>query len=144
MNKVCPVVQRKRNGQTEILVFRHPLAGTQLVKGTVEPGEANRNAAERELAEEAGVALMAGRQLLVWQLSCGAPVWHIYLMQNGDHLPDTWTHYCADDKGHLFSFYWHPLWEIPDASWHPIFVAALAVIREAWPEIEPGAQTNAI
>lgn len=139
MNKVCPVVQRKRSSQTEILVFRHPLAGTQLIKGTVESGEASRKAAERELFEESGMVLMAGCRLFEWQQNRDAPVWHIYLMQNGDHLPDTWSHYCADDSGHLFSFYWHPLWKVPDASWHPIFVDALGAIREAWPEIEFGA-----
>ncbi len=34
IDKVCPVVLRKQN--QEILLFQHPLAGIQLVKGTVE------------------------------------------------------------------------------------------------------------
>lgn len=34
-NKACPVVLR-HSTELEILAFRHPLAGLQLVKGTVE------------------------------------------------------------------------------------------------------------
>ncbi|MEF1341314.1 DNA mismatch repair protein MutT, partial [Vibrio rotiferianus] len=34
VDKVCPLVLRNQN--SEILLFKHPLAGIQLVKGTVE------------------------------------------------------------------------------------------------------------
>jgi hypothetical protein len=37
-NKACPVILRRRN-QLEILLFEHPLAGVQLVKGTIERSE---------------------------------------------------------------------------------------------------------
>jgi hypothetical protein len=37
MKKACPIVLHNRNNHQEILVFNHPLAGSQLVKGTVEP-----------------------------------------------------------------------------------------------------------
>ena len=36
-------------------MFRHPLAGIQLVKGTVEPSENPADAARRELFEESGL-----------------------------------------------------------------------------------------
>ena len=36
-------------------MFRHPLAGIQLVKGTVEPSEKPADAARRELFEESGL-----------------------------------------------------------------------------------------
>ena len=36
-------------------MFRHPLAGIQLVKGTVEPSESPEDAARRELFEESGL-----------------------------------------------------------------------------------------
>lgn len=55
VDKVCPVVLRQGNEGTEILVFRHPLAGVQLVKGTREAGESIAQAALRELAEESGI-----------------------------------------------------------------------------------------
>jgi hypothetical protein len=37
MKKACPIVLRNRNNHQKILVFKHPLAGIQLVKDTVEP-----------------------------------------------------------------------------------------------------------
>jgi len=36
-------------------MFRHPLAGIQLAKGTVEPSESPADAARRELFEESGL-----------------------------------------------------------------------------------------
>ena len=42
-------------------MFRHPLAGIQLVKGTVEPSENPADAARRELFEESG---LVSKQLL--------------------------------------------------------------------------------
>ena len=130
MNKACPVVIRKRNDQLEILVFRHPLSGVQLVKGTIESGESSLEGAERELQEEAGITLSAEHQLLEWQRYPGEPIWAICLMESGDDLPDEWSHHCNDDGGHMFQFFWHPLRESPDSQWHPVFVDALDVIRK--------------
>ena len=53
--KACPVVLRRTADRIEILAFRHPLAGCQLVKGTIEVEETIQHAAERELHEETGV-----------------------------------------------------------------------------------------
>jgi 8-oxo-dGTP pyrophosphatase MutT (NUDIX family) len=53
--KACPVIVRRTAGGVEILAFRHPKAGCQLVKGTIEPAESVRRAAERELQEESGI-----------------------------------------------------------------------------------------
>jgi len=39
VQKVCPIVSLCSNATREILMFRHPLAGIQLVKGTVEPSK---------------------------------------------------------------------------------------------------------
>lgn len=49
MNKVCPVILRKNNNILEILLFKHPTAGIQLVKGTIEKSEPVFQAAIREL-----------------------------------------------------------------------------------------------
>lgn len=51
-------------------------------------------------------------------------------MEPGDHLPDHWEHYCEDDGGHVFQYFWHPLSLPPNSEWHPIFTDALTVIRE--------------
>lgn len=75
MDKACPIVVRHIEEQSEILVFSHPLAGTQLVKGSIEAGESSMEASERELMEEAGVALKAQYQLLEWQRYPNEPVW---------------------------------------------------------------------
>lgn len=46
VDKVCPLVLRKQN--REILLFKHPLAGVQLVKGTVEPFDCDFLSAAKE------------------------------------------------------------------------------------------------
>lgn len=130
MNKACPVVVRNREDQFEVLVFRHPIAGIQLVKGTVEPGESSRSASERELEEEAGIKLKAEHLLLEWRRNPGDSTWAIWLMEQGDHLPNCWDHYCEDDGGRLFHYFWHPLSLSTDSEWHPVFVDALTAIRE--------------
>lgn len=131
MAKACPVVLRKRDHQLEILVFRHPLAGVQLIKGTIESGESGLSASERELREEAGVMLKAERQLVEWQWRSGEPMWKVCVMEAGNSLPDHWDHFCEDDGGHVFQCFWHPLSHEPSSEWHPIFVDALAAIRNA-------------
>ena len=57
MNKVCPVILRKNNNTLEILLFKHPTAGIQLVKGTIEKSEPVFQAAIRELYEESGIVV---------------------------------------------------------------------------------------
>ncbi|MDR2306017.1 MAG: NUDIX domain-containing protein [Paucimonas sp.] len=53
-NKACPVVLSS-SLPIRFLLFRLPLAGTQLVKGTIEHGELPREAALRELTEKSGI-----------------------------------------------------------------------------------------
>ena len=130
IEKACPVVLRQRGG-VEVLAFVHPRAGNQLVKGTLAPGESADAAAVRELHEEAGV--LAARSTGSWGVSAdivAGEVWHFVRVAPPD-LPDDWTHWCADDGGHDFAFFWFPLHEAPDERWHPTFVRALAFIREA-------------
>ncbi|WP_318653947.1 NUDIX domain-containing protein [Pseudomonas sp. Y24-6] len=54
-NKACPVILSGIPG-AHILLFRHPIAGVQLVKGTIEKDETPAQAALRELSEESGIA----------------------------------------------------------------------------------------
>lgn len=53
-DKVCPIVLRQNKGRIDILLFQHPNAGIQLVKGTPEAGEDLLHASLRELWEESG------------------------------------------------------------------------------------------
>lgn len=39
IEKVVPIIIRDKNHQKEILIFKHPITGIQIVKGTVEKNE---------------------------------------------------------------------------------------------------------
>ena len=127
--KACPVVLRNTKHSKEILVFRHPLAGIQLVKGTVEKEESIPDAALRELKEESGIrAASIIRNLGSWQATDNEQTWHFFICEV-PKLPNTWKHFTKDDGGHEFSFFWHPLKEPTSSEWHPIFVKALRFIK---------------
>lgn len=126
--KACPIVLRR----DELLVFRHPLAGVQLVKGTIEPNESPEHAALRELAEESGIVdAELGETIAVWDAEDEGQSWAIVEVRSRAALPDRWTHFTKDGGGHEFAFFWHPLAGEPTNEWHPVFVRALAVVR-AW------------
>ncbi|MCO8251995.1 MULTISPECIES: NUDIX domain-containing protein [Comamonas] len=126
-SKACPVVIRGQ-GSIEILAFEHPLAGLQLVKGTIEPGENSREAALRELREESG--LEASEVLLdlgIWASGYEDQIWAFHLC-DVRHSPESWTHQTSDDGGHDFKFFWHPLAQPPNERWHWVFQGALKYI----------------
>lgn len=118
--KVCPVVLRR----AAVLAFRHPRAGRQLVKGTPEAGELPAGTAARELAEESGLHLAPRLHLVRARVGAPGIVWDFVLMDRGSG-PDVWTHHYADDGGHAFRFFWHPLTARPGRGWHPVHVHAL-------------------
>jgi ADP-ribose pyrophosphatase YjhB (NUDIX family) len=132
--KACPVIVRRTADGIEILAFRHPLAGCQLVKGTIEADEPVHCAAERELLEESGIAGRAVADLGVLQMSDPAQIWHFVLCEAAgagtlpETLPESWTHHTSDGGGLDFAFFWHPLHQEPDDNWHPVFRQALAFI----------------
>lgn len=103
IGKACVLLTRR--GGTDLLLFSLPLAGWQLVKGTIEPGERAADAAAREFAEETGHPPPP-------LTPCGVAehlpdqTW-AFFHGHGDALPDRWTHRCADDGGQVFSFHWH-------------------------------------
>ena len=76
-NKACPVFLSSIPG-AHILLFRHPIAGVQLVKGTIEKGETPAETALRELSEESGITDAS----LVSDMGC----W------DAEHLDQTWSH----------------------------------------------------
>jgi 8-oxo-dGTP pyrophosphatase MutT (NUDIX family) len=130
--KVCPVVIRGGGADRQILVFRHPLAGVQLVKGTIELDEKPGPAALRELREESGIetAQVSG-SLGIWDSGHDGQIWEFVGVRVPRLLPDRWTHRAPDDGGHEFEFFWHDLAQSPSAEWHPLFVAALEFIRDS-------------
>jgi 8-oxo-dGTP pyrophosphatase MutT (NUDIX family) len=139
--KACPVVVRHRHGTVEILAFRHPSAGLQLVKGGIEPGEASSAAALRELWEEAGVyQARVERDLGIWDSGIEGQVWAFYLVKATTTLPDTWSHRTNDDGGQIFQFFWHDLSSSPSSEWHLLFRGALKHLSEG---IRPGIGTAA-
>ncbi|MBF4560115.1 NUDIX domain-containing protein [Pseudomonas sp. p50] len=54
-DKACAVILSSEQ-HPRILLFHHPQAGVQLVKGSIERGETPNRAALRELAEESGIS----------------------------------------------------------------------------------------
>ena len=129
VQKAVPIVIRRRSS-LEILAFRHPLAGSQLVKGTIEEGEEPASAALRELAEESGIREAAVESAL-GRLAFPeiGQNWHFYLCRVACSLAEEWTFFTQDDGGHLFQFFWHGLETAPDRSWHRDFLPALSFVR---------------
>nr|WP_281686953.1 NUDIX domain-containing protein [Pseudomonas citronellolis] len=130
-NKVCPVLVRRRN-ELQVLAFRHPRAGLQLVKGTLESGESPASGALRELCEESGIGdAQVLAELGSWDSGFTGQVWSFQLCQAARALPERWTHHAEDDGGHDFIFFfWQSLADIPGPDWHPLFQGALAWLRQ--------------
>ena len=110
------------------LAFHHPTAGTQLVKGTVNPGETPLKAAARALWEETGLTVRAG--LLLGHSTGIVPGedWHFALLRPAPPVPDRWSHQTRDDHGHVF----HCVWQTLDAphSFEDHFDRAWQAIRQ--------------
>lgn len=130
VHKVAPIVLRRRSEGLEILAFRHPRAGIQLVKGTWEEGEGGEEASLRELAEESGIEnATVERELGQLPFRRIRQHWHFYLCRPQGQLPDRWTFFTHDGGGHLFDFFWHELHQPPGCGWHADFRRALAHVR---------------
>ncbi|GAB5415012.1 MAG: NUDIX domain-containing protein [Congregibacter sp.] len=119
-----------RKGGTEILVFRHPLAGIQLAKGTLKPNEPIDIACARELQEESGLRAAVKFSLGESFNHSNQRMWHYRVMDTEPGMMDKWTHWCSDDGGHEFEFFWVGLHDANGAAMHDIFVEALAYIRK--------------
>ena len=131
--KVCPIVFRRADGAVQLLAFKHPTAGNQFVKGTIEEGEPAAQAARRELREESGIRV-AARLIELGRTPIGeeGTVWHFFAAE-GRGLPLSWDHRTEDDHGHVFLFFWHPLADDLDEDWHPPFHEALEAVRRWLP-----------
>ena len=126
-HKAVPLLLRATGATTEVLAFRHPQAGLQLVKGTIHVGESAKDAALRELAEESGLQETSfTRDLGTWASGYEGQTWHFQQVQCRATAPETWEHFTQDGGGQVFHFFWHPLRSAPSPEWHPVYQAALA------------------
>jgi 8-oxo-dGTP pyrophosphatase MutT (NUDIX family) len=128
VRKACPIVLRHGQPGVQILLFVHPLAGIQLVKGTIDTGESDETAALRELREESGVEATIERRLGSWDASFENQVWALLVCSPTRMLPDGWTHRTQDDSGHDFRFFWHPLHQELTDDHYPVYRRALQSI----------------
>lgn len=128
-NKVCPVLIRKKDDDWQILAFHHPLAGDQLVKGTIEENENPEIAVLRELTEESGIAsAKIVKDLGVWKTGFENQIWSIFLCE-ADNLLDEWTFHASDDGGQNFVFFWHSL-NAGSGEFHPLYQDAMKWIKD--------------
>ncbi|MNJ31010.1 dihydroneopterin triphosphate pyrophosphatase [compost metagenome] len=130
-NKACAVVLSPAP-HPRILLFRHPQAGVQLVKGTIEKDETPAQAALRELQEESGIrAAHVSSDLGCWDAGHLDQIWSFHLCQAHAPLPEQWSHHTLDDNGHCFEFFWASLDRLPYADCHPVFCRALEFVTTA-------------
>ncbi|MBS8225546.1 NUDIX domain-containing protein [Vannielia litorea] len=123
----------------ELLIFRHPLTGDQLPKGTIEPGEGPATAAIRELQEESGLSLAAptaiGTWHRPWEEGYTAPqLWHLFTFEAPPGLPDTWDHMAEGspaEAGLIFSYRWAPLTPALADAMRPLFAPVVRLILQA-------------
>ena len=131
MNRACPVVLRNKNNQLELLAFKHPKGGSQLVKGNIKKGESLESACIRELEEESGIQAQVVRQIGVWDSNFKNQIWGFCLMHYEGLQPDTWEFDTHDDGGHIFSFFWQPLNSQLNDSWNEVYTNAFQYIKNA-------------
>ena len=130
VHKACPVILRNREGTWQILAFRHPKAGTQLVKGTVEEDERPEETVLRELAEESGLEqTVIVQKIGTLGFRATKQHWHLFLCQPLVAPQEEWSFFTKDGGGQRFHFFWHELAAEPDETWHPQFRSALRFIR---------------
>lgn len=112
VQKVCAYITR---GDGELLVFEGPgHDGLQIPKGTVEPGEAPREALFREVIEESGLGALASTRHLssdVWTRRQSPPKRYVrHFFHATVYEPrDSWSHVVTGDgeeAGETFEFSW--------------------------------------
>lgn len=123
IHKVCPCIFDQGSSNIHLLVFKHPTAGNQLVKGTVEDNETLNHATLRELKEESGISsakIIKHLDTIDFLIKGGAnengPLelnrWHLYEVQTDQKLPKSWKHKAYGSKeedGLTFKFFWQEL-----------------------------------
>ena len=112
VRKACAYVTRKSG---ELLVFEGPdHEGYQIPKGTVEEGEAPRQAVYREIAEESGIGRVGPVRHLASDVRCrreSPPRWYVrsFFHARVHDAHDRWRHLVTDggaEHGREFVFSW--------------------------------------
>ncbi|MFF2496774.1 NUDIX domain-containing protein [Peribacillus sp. NPDC058075] len=114
IKKAYGYVTRIHNGETQVLVFQHPIreAGIQIPKGTVKPQEDPYQAVIREMKEETGLENFHVEKLIAedfWENVDGAIHNRYFYQIRVYHVPDEWNHQPTgggDEEGLTFHFFW--------------------------------------
>jgi 8-oxo-dGTP pyrophosphatase MutT (NUDIX family) len=114
IKKAYGYVTRINNGETQVLVFQHPIkeAGIQIPKGTVKPQEDAYQAVIREMKEETGLENFHVEKLLTedfWENVDGAIHNRYFYQISVSNVPDEWDHQPTgggDEAGLTFHFFW--------------------------------------
>ena len=133
--KVCPLVLRQNGPAREVLVFRHPQAGAQIVKGTPRAGEPLAETAIRALARQSGIRLTT-RPHDIGTHRVGTPGedWRMFLSE-GQDMPDRWV--WQVEGGPILSFFWHRIHAAPGPDWRIPSLHVLYRLRD-WIEYRSG------
>ena len=145
VDKAAPCLVRASSAGSELLVFQHPMAGVQVPKGTVEPGESPEDAALRELREETGIDGARVRERVgTWERIAGAGpdergpderhLWHVYWIESRTALPERWTHVvrvAGPEDGLRFECHWLALRAESAERLHPLFHPVFEMVRRA-------------
>lgn len=135
------IVRVGSGGAPELCVFAHPLAGWQLPKGTVEPGEAPELAVVREVEEETGLTgARVVAPLGAWiQVGSEVQRWFGFLVEPPADAPDRWDHVARgspDEDGVVFALRWTPLASAVDAlppAFHELVLRARTAVLSPRP-----------
>nr|WP_153646165.1 NUDIX domain-containing protein [Vibrio parahaemolyticus] len=113
------------------MLFEHPLADVQLVKGTLKPSDISiESAALRELEEESGLSsVLSAHYLDCWESGFQNQLWHFVLCEIDQELPNSWSFFTQDDGGHEFNFFWHKVGSKPDFKCHKVFFDAIRQVE---------------
>lgn len=129
--KVVPVVKRIKDNKMQILAFEHPLAGLQIVKGTLQTGETTSEGCVRELREESGLHGRPSKALGFIEHLEDRVEWHFWIVDVEQEIAETFSHLTNDDGGLLFRFFWLSITDDLDDRWHVRFKQAIAFLRLA-------------
>lgn len=141
--KACPCVIRTHLGHPQILAFRHPLAGCQIPKGTVENNELVPQAVLRELEEETGLNDVKIISLIGYihnYVGAGSDesgplekhIWYLYHLELTSESKAKWSHQAIgspEENGLTFECYWQNLYE-DYIDFHPIFIEVMKKVKQ--------------
>ena len=114
VKKAYGYVTRMREGEIQVLVFRHPNAeaGIQIPKGTVKPNEDTYNAVVREIEEETGLRNFKVDNLMAedfWEYDDGTIHNRFFYKITVATDLDEWDYHPTgggDEEGLKFHYFW--------------------------------------